>query len=373
MKKVGIVINPIAGMGGRVGLKGTDGKEVLQKARDLGSVPEAPKKAIKALEKLLPLKDEIVLLVASGDMGENEAKEVGLNYQVIYEPESEETTPEDTAKLCQAIKEEGVDLILFAGGDGTARDISKAVETKVPAIGIPAGVKIHSPVYGNTPESAGDLAYAYLYGADINLRDEEVMDLDEEAFRRDEIDIKIYGYLAVPYDERHLQNLKSSSPKSDHESQESIAMYVADNLEDDVYYIIGSGTTTRKIMEELGLDHTILGVDIIKNKELIAKDVNENEIIDIIKDNKAKLVLTPMGGQGYILGRGNQQISAKVLDHIDKKDIIIIATPYKLASIGDRDLLIYTMDDEIDEKLAGYYKVIIGYGRYMMQKASSGN
>ena len=372
MKKVGIVINPIAGMGGRVGLKGTDGKDVLAKARELGSIPESPKKAMKALEKLLPIKDDIMLYVASGDMGENEAKEVGLNYEVIYQVDSGDTSVSDTVKLCEKIKEIGVDLILFAGGDGTARDIFNAVENKIPSIGIPAGVKIHSPVYGNTPESAGQLAFDYLSGAELNLKDEEVMDLDEEAFRRDEIDIKIYGYLSVPYDERHLQNLKSSSPQSDHESQESIAEYIVDNMKDDVYYIIGSGTTTMKIMQALNLDYTILGVDVVKTKELVAKDVNEKEILEIIRGNEAKIIVTLMGGQGYIFGRGNQQLSANVLREVDKDDVTIIATQNKLSSIGNRDLLIYTMDDEIDEKFSGYYKVVIGYGRYLMHRASTG-
>lgn len=371
MKKVGLIVNPIAGMGGRVGLKGTDGKEVLQKARELGSKPEAPTKATRALKKLEPIKDKVKIYLASGDMGENEAKEAGLNYEVVYNP-GEETSVEDTEKLAQALKEEGVDLIIFAGGDGTARDIFNAFENKTPAIGIPAGVKIHSPVYGNTPESAGELARDYLDGAELSLKDEEVIDLDEEAFRRDEIETRLYGFLSVPYDERYLQNLKSASPQSDHDSQESIAIFVADEMEEDVYYIIGSGTTTQRVMEELGLDYTILGVDIVKNKELVAKDVNEKQILDIIKGNRAKLVITPMGGQGYILGRGNQQLSADVLKHIDKKDIMIIATPYKLHSIGDKDLLIYIMDDEVEEKLSGYYKVIIGYGRYMMMRASNG-
>lgn len=372
MKKLGLVINPIAGMGGRVGLKGTDGAEVLKKARELGSVPEAPKKALKALEKLLPLKDKLMVYVAGGDMGENEVKELGLNYQVLYTPGEGDTDASDTAALTAKIQEEGVDLILFAGGDGTARDIFKAVENKVPAIGIPAGVKIHSPVYGNTPESAGQLAYDYLSGADLHLKDEEVMDLDEEAFRRDEIDIKVYGYLSVPYDERHLQNLKSSSPVSDHESQESIAQYIVDEMKEDVYYIIGSGTTTMKIMEVLGLDYTILGVDIVRNKELVAKDVNESQILDIIKDHEAKIIVTLMGGQGYIFGRGNQQLSANVLKCVDKEDVTIIATPHKLNSIGHRDLLVYTMDDEIDQKFSGFYKVVVGYGRFMMHKASNG-
>lgn len=372
MKKIGLVINPIAGMGGRVGLKGTDGVEVLKKARELGSIPEAPLKAIKALEKLLPLKDSVTVLVSEGQMGEDEVKEVGLNYEVVYKPEPGETSNADTTELCKIFEKENVELILFVGGDGTARDIFNAIETRVPAIGVPAGVKIHSPVYGNTPESAGQLAYEYLDGAQLTLKDEEVVDLDEDAFREDRVEVRVYGYLKVPYNEIYLQNMKSQSPQSDENAQESIALDVIDEMEDDLFYIIGSGTTTMYIMKELGLEYTILGVDIIKNKKLVAKDVNEQQILDIIGDEPFKLIVTPMGGQGYIFGRGNQQLSSRVLNKVDKKDVMIVSTAGKLATLQNRDMLIYTLDDACDEKLSGYYRVVIGYGRYMVHKASNG-
>ncbi len=373
MRKIGLVINPIAGMGGRVGLKGTDGIEVLKKARELGSIPEAPLKAKKALEKLLPLKDSISVLVSEGQMGEEEVKEVGLNYEVVYKPEPGETSNADTTELCKIFEKENVELILFVGGDGTARDIFNAIETRIPAIGVPAGVKIHSPVYGNTPESAGQLAYEYLDGAQLTLKDEEVVDLDEDAFREDRVEVRVYGYLKVPYNEIYLQNMKSQSPQSDEHAQESIALDVIDDMQDDLFYIIGSGTTTMYIMKELGLDYTILGVDIIKNKKLVAKDVNEQQILDIIGDEPFKLIVTPMGGQGYIFGRGNQQLSSRVLNKVDKKDVMIVSTAGKLATLQDRDMLIYTLDDKCDEKLSGYYRVVIGYGRYMVHRASNGS
>lgn len=372
LKTIGLVINPIAGMGGRVGLKGTDGAEVLKKARELGSVEEAPIKARKALEKLLPLKDNLLVLVSAGKMGEDLVKDLNLNYEVVYTPKDVETTVEDTLELSKILMDRGVELVLFVGGDGTARDIFNAIETKIPAIGIPAGVKIHSPVYGNTPESAGKLAYEYLDGVDLTLRDEEVVDLDEEAFREDRVEVRVYGYLRVPYNEIYLQNQKSQTPQSDQDAQVSIALDVIDEMEEGVYYIIGSGTTPMHIMQELELPYTILGVDIIKDKKLVAKDVNEQQILEVIGDAPTKLIVTPMGGQGYIFGRGNQQLSARVLNKIDKKNILIVATSNKLATLGDRDLLIYTLDDEIDAKLSGYYRVIIGYGRYMVHKASNG-
>lgn len=371
MKLIGLVVNPIAGMGGRVGLKGTDGKEVLQKARELGSIPEAPIKAKRALKQLLSMKDDIKVLVASGDMGENEVKEVGLNHEVVYTPDEGDTDVNDTYELTKKLEENNVELIIFVGGDGTARDMFNAIGMRIPALGVPAGVKIHSPVYGNTPESAGKLALEYLKGDITELKEEEVMDIEEEAFRRDEIVIELYGYLKVPFNELHLQNLKSPSPQSDSSAQESAALFVIDEMEDDVFYVVGSGTTTAVIMQELGLEHTILGVDIIKNKQLVKRDATEQDILDTVGDEPFKLIITPMGGQGYIFGRGNQQLSANVLRKIDKKDIIIIATPGKMRTIGRNDFIIYTLDDEMDEKLTGYYKVVVGYGQMAAKKGSS--
>lgn len=173
--------------------------------------------------------------------------------------------------------------------------------------------------------------------------------MDEEAFRNDKVEVRLFGYLKVPFDQTYLQNQKSPTPQSDEKAQESIALEIIDSMEDDVYYIIGSGTTPMHILEELGLDYTILGVDIVQNKKLVAKDVNEKEIIDIIKGHKAKLIVTPMGGQGYVFGRGNQQLSQNVLRLLEKDDITIIATEGKLKGLGDNDLLIYTLDDEVDK------------------------
>lgn len=373
MKYIGLLVNPIAGMGGRVGLKGTDGKEILQKAREMGSSPEAPIKAKRALEKLLPLKDQICLLVASGDMGEKEARELGLNYEVVYQIEERDTEKEDTEKVLEIFKERKVDLVFFVGGDGTARDTAKTIGLEIPAIGVPAGVKIHSPVYGNTPESAGKLAYEYMRGAKLTLRDEEVIDLDEDAFREDRVETRLYGFLKVPYDELYLQSQKSPTPQSDDKAQESIALEIIDSMEEGIYYLIGSGTTPMYIMKELGLENTVLGVDIIKDKKLVAKDVNEKAILDIVKEERFKLIVTPMGGQGYVFGRGNQQLSSKVLKKIKKEDITIISTMGKLDSLKGKDLLIYTLDEEVDKKLSGYYKVVIGYGRYLVMKASNGD
>lgn len=370
MKKLGVMINPIAGMGGRVGLKGTDGQAVLEEARRRGAQPESAKKAAKALSALAEIKDDLIVYGASGDMGERPCQKAGLNFECVYEVEGE-SQKEDTYELAKRLLDKDLDLILFAGGDGTARDLVNTIGLKIPVIGIPAGVKIHSPVYGRTPENAGELALKVLTDQRIALQEEEVIDIEEEAFRRDEIHTKVYGFLNVPYDESFMQVTKSISPQSDQAAQESAALTVIDQMEDDVYYIIGSGSTTSRIMEELDLPVTMLGVDIIKNKELVAKDVYDQQILEIIKDAPTKLVVTPMGGQGYLFGRGNQQISAAVLAKIAKEDITIVSTPSKLHTLEGRPLIVYTGDEAIDQKVCGYYRVITGYGQFSMHRVVS--
>lgn len=369
MKKIGLLINPIAGMGGKVGLKGTDGQAILAEAISRGAVPESARKAVKALEKLQPLKADIQFLVASGEMGQDVVVDLGFKYEVIHQMTSESSV-EDSRQLLEKLLREEVDLILFAGGDGTARDVTDTLpfEKEIPVIGIPTGVKIHSPVYAVTPEDAGELAFEFLSDHLLAILEKEVIDIEEAAFRRDEIITKVYGYLHVPYDESHMQNLKSPSLQSDADAQISGALQVIDDMKPDVFYIIGSGSTTHRILEELGLKGTVLGIDLVKNKELIAKDVYEQQILDLIGEAPAKLVVTPMGGQSYVFGRGNQQLSDKVLAKLDKEDLIILSTPTKLHSLKRQPLLIYTGNPEIDQKISGFYKVVTGYGQYSMYK-----
>lgn len=362
MKKLGLIINPIAGMGGKVGLKGTDGKDILKKAIELGASMEAPRKARKALERLIDIKEELLIVTCSGIMGEDIARDLGFKVKVVYHSVNSSTSTEDTKAGVGKILEEKVELLLFAGGDGTARDVFSIVGTNQLSVGIPAGVKIHSPVYGNTPENSGDLAMLYLAGKINTVREDEVIDIDEEAFRNDQMKTRLYGYLKVPVNKKFMQNKKAPTPLDEESSQMAIALDIVDNMEEDTYYVIGPGTTTRAIMRTLDLPFTLLGVDIIKNKRIVELDCSEETILNNIKDKKSKLILTPTGGQGYLLGRGNQQISSSVVQEIGKKNIIIISTDSKLINLRGKPLLIYTGDRKTDEQLKGYYRIKVGYG-----------
>jgi predicted polyphosphate/ATP-dependent NAD kinase len=348
-------------MGGRVGLKGTDGFEALERARKLGAVPRASKRAEEALKELLVISNHIKILTYPGDMGENEAKKLKFYTEVVGHTAGNETTSKDTQQAAEKMMELNADLIFFAGGDGTARDIYCAISDKLPAIGIPAGVKIHSSVYAQNPRKAGEIAVMYLTGKIKALQEAEVMDIDEEVFRQGVVVAKLYGYLMIPYEKNRIQNVKAASPASDQYYQQAIAHDVIDNMERKTIYLIGPGTTTRQIMLDLGLEYSLLGVDVLQNRKLLAKDVAEDDILKLILGKKSKLVVTPIGGQGYIFGRGNQPLSPEVIKEVGIQNIIVVATQTKVNSLRLAPLLVDTGDIELDRALSGYIKVIMGY------------
>lgn len=354
-------------MGGKVGLKGTDGKEVLEKARQLGAYPEAPEKAKKALKILIPLIDQIEIITCPGSMGEDEVTQLGFKPKVIGERKYI-VGPEDTEEAASKMLEMGVDLLLFAGGDGTARNIYNVIGDKLPAIGIPAGVKIHSAVYANHPRNAGEVALKYLKGELKAIREAEVMDIDEEAFRKGQVTAKLYGYMKVPYERQLVQSLKAGRPEEEESARESIADRIVFQMEPDVFYIIGSGTSTRPIMGKLGLPNTLLGIDIVKNKKLVASDVGEKDILKIINGKKAIIIVTVIGGQGYIFGRGNQQLSGNVIKTVGKDNIRIIATKNKIVSLGGQPILVDTGDDEVNRMFNRYMRILTSYNEEIMYK-----
>lgn len=369
-KKLGLIVNPVAGMGGRVGLKGSDGEEIQKKARELGARPESPRRAMDALERLTAIKDEIEIITYPDEMGEKETRECGFEPVVIGTVEPGQTTAQDTVRAAREMAQHKVDLILFAGGDGTARNLYDALgDNGVPVIGIPAGVKIHSAVYATNSRNAGEVALMYLQGKLKKVEHSEVMDIDEEAFREGRVTAKLYGYLQVPHEQRLVQNLKSGRTEGEVAALNSIAEEIVELMEDDVLFIIGPGTNTRAVMNKLGLKNTLLGIDVVLNKKVIANDVTESQLLELIEGKKAKIVVTIIGGQGYIFGRGNQQLSPRVLRAVGKENIMVIAPQTKLTALGNNPLLIDTGDYEVNSMLSGYYRVITGYQKTVMRKA----
>ncbi|HHY93814.1 MAG TPA: ATP-NAD kinase family protein [Firmicutes bacterium] len=370
-RRLGLIVNPVAGMGGKLGFKGTDGEEILARCRQMGAVPEAPLRAVEALKRLLPIKDDLEIVTYPREMGEDEAREAGFEPAVIGSTVPGNTTAMDTRRAAQDLARYGVDLLLFAGGDGTARDVYAAVDGKAVALGIPAGVKIHSAVYAINPRRAGELAMLYLQGRVTRTREAEVMDIDEVAFRQGRVSAALYGYLMVPHEQVFVQSMKAGRKEAEEIDAENIAFYVLDNMQDDCLYIVGPGTTTRAIKAKIGPGGTLLGVDAVLNKQFLARDVNEGQLLGLIQGRKAYIVVTVIGGQGYIFGRGNQQISSRVIREVGRENIIVVATRQKMASLGDKPLLVDTGDEETDRMLSGYVRVVTGYHEQMLAKVTS--
>ncbi len=354
--KLGFLINPIAGMGGSVGLKGTDG--LVDEALKLGARPIAAERAKKCLDEL---NVDSVILTCSGEMGEAALTSTPLSFEVVYSYEGISTS-EDTKNACKRFVEEGIDLLVFCGGDGTARDVYSTVERKIPIIGIPAGVKMHSAVFAISPKGAAQMVELFIEGK-AEVRDAEVMDTDEAAYRRNELRMKVFGYARTPYEPVLVQHGKSLFQSvSEEQAKEEIARFAIEFMRDGSLYIMGAGTTIHKIAELLGLgeEKTLLGVDAVKDGKLVGKDMNEQGLLRLLeKEPKVKLLVSPIGAQGFVFGRGNQQLSAHVLEKIRIENVIVLATPHKLAETPF--LLVDTGSDELDEQLSGYMSVVSGY------------
>ena len=369
--KLGFIVNPIAGMGGRVGLKGTD--DVLKEAIDRGAKPVAPKRAVEFLQRLkrnvkeMPIRVEI--LTCPKIMGEEEAEKAGLTVQVLPLEIGEETTSEDTKTAVKLMIKANVDLIVFVGGDGTARDVFDAMHgySEVPVLGVPSGVKMYSGVFAVSPADAVDVVLAFAKNQ-AEIAEFEIMDADETAIRSDTFTVKLHGFLKGPFLPMRIQGSKQVSPQTidEKENQTAIARFIIEEMQPEATYILGPGTTVKRVAELLGVEKTVLGVDIYK-KDKTLFDVNEKRILGEVKDwQNTWVILSPIGRQGILLGRGNQQISPAIIKNIGKQRVIVAATKNKLQSIDGEVLRVDTGDAEVDKMLKGYIRVVTDYREWRL-------
>ncbi|MCL1065098.1 ATP-NAD kinase family protein [Shewanella benthica] len=365
--RLGLIINPFAGLGGSVALKGSDG--VAEEALARGAKPKAHLRMQQALEVILPYQDKIEVITASGDMGETLAKEMGFDVRVVHQV-SGKSEARDTQAVVKHLLDEALDLLLFAGGDGTARDVYSVADENMPVLGVPAGVKIHSGVYGITPHASGMVVKMLLDGELVSLMSADVMDIDEVAFRKGTVRAKRYGEMLVPAEPRYIQAVKMGGIEIDELVLTDIAAEVIENMEDELY-IIGSGSTVAAVMSELQLENTLLGVDLVQDSQVIGADLGARQLLDMTKDQPVKLVITLIGGQGHILGRGNQQLSSELIKRVGKDNIIILSTKTKLKALEGRPLIVDSGDPELDKDLCGYYRVITGYHDYVMYQVAN--
>jgi len=361
--KLGVLVNPFAGIGGALALKGSDGAEIREKALAMGAEQKANEKMAKALSILEALSGQFTVVTASGEMGETVCESLGIPYEVIYTPNAEQTEGEDSERAAKAMVEANVDLLLFAGGDGTARNICSVVGTQVPVLGVPAGCKIHSGVYCVSPSAAGQVVSQMIAGELVSEMDAEVRDIDENAFREGKVIAKHYGEMRVPAELTYVQAVKMGGKEDEALVLDDIAAYVSEIMSDepDTYFVMGSGSTVGAIMEFLGLDNTLLGVDVVKQGELVASDVTAKELVALTQDKPTKVILTVIGGQGHILGRGNQQLSPVFIRQIGKQNMLVVATKQKLQALNGKPLRLDSSDAALDTELAGAFTVITGY------------
>ncbi|RLG91969.1 ATP-NAD kinase [Candidatus Bathyarchaeota archaeon] len=368
--KLGFVVNPIAGMGGRVGLKGTDG--VLKEALARGAKPVAPQRAKEFLHELKRHAEELnlQLLACPGIMGEKEAREASFKPEVLPLTIGKETTAEDTKKAVRLFAEVKVDLIVFVGGDGTARDIYDALKNlsnTVPVLGVPSGVKMYSGIFAVNPRDAAEVVVAFAKKT-ASMADFEIMDADEEAIRSDRFAVKLYGFLRGPFLPLRVQASKQVTPQTldERENQKASARFVVEEMVPDATYILGPGTTVKCVAELLGVEKTLLGVDLYRNGKLI-KDVDEKRILREVNDwQKVWIIVSPIGRQGMLFGRGNQQISPEIIKRVGKKRIIVVATRNKVQSLDGGVLRVDTGDAEVDEMLKGYIRVVTDYKEWRL-------
>ena len=378
-KRIGFLINPIAGMGGTVGLKGTD--DVVDEARSRGATPSAHRRAEAMLAALRPLLEnhaksaaDIDWLTCSAAMGADILTKAGFDRASIVYESPGTTSRHDTKTAIRKLMQAGVDLILFCGGDGTARDVANVVERRLPILGIPAGVKMYSGVFGITPERTADILLGYLEGR-LDTAEVDILDLDEERYRQGEWVVRLYATALTPFEPTLVQAAKMLiTSEGDAEAKAEIAEGLKEEIElhPDILYLLGPGSTLRVISDQLGLENTLLGVDAVKAGRLVGKDLNERQILDLFAQHPDRaLIVSPIGAQGFVLGRGNRQLSPEVIRQIGVESIVVVATPAKLART--QVLHVDTGDANLDAAIigSGYLRVVTGFRRKRLVKIES--
>jgi len=359
--RLGLVVNPVAGLGGPAGLKGSDGADTQELARVRGAEPHAGERAIRSLRVLAAAVPDAVVLTAGGPMGADAVTAAGLRPEVVWTPDSPTTDGADTTDATAALVTAGAGLVLFVGGDGTARDVVAGNTADGLVLGVPAGVKMYSSCFAVSPEAAGAVAVRWL-AEGVPTREAEVLDIDEEALRTGRTEPRLHALVRVPTWASRTQARKAPTPESEAAAVFAAAAGLQAGLEPGVRYLLGPGGTVAELGRQLGLDVSLLGVDVVLDGALLARDASEAELFVHATAGPARAVVTVIGGQGFLLGRGNQQLSPRVLRALASEPLLVVATQRKLLDLGGRPLLVDTGDPALDAALAGHVRVVTGPG-----------
>lgn len=355
MKNIGFLVNPVAGFGGKAGMKGSDSLHGRMAAARLGYEKTA---GIRAYQCITRIKEEsgFHLIAPEGEMGGNILKKAQIPYESLGKHKSI-TTKEDTLNYARSCKDRGVDLLVFCGGDGTARDIYEAVGEQLPVLAVPAGVKMYSACYAVSPCQAGDLLRNFIRGEQTPFEYREIMDIDEARLDDPLVTPALYGFLRTIHDRDRLQRAKEICPQ-DTSGRELLTDYLISSMNEQTIYMIGPGSTTYCLKEKLEGKGTLRGVDVAKGRKIILKDAGEQALCELLETGiPAKIIVTCIGGNGFIFGRGNQQISPRIINMVSKENLILAVTKEKLASLKGNPMLADTGDRDTDEYLCGYYKI----------------
>lgn len=355
--RIGLIVNPIAGMGGSVGLKGTDG-DIITKARALGAKPVAPERC-RLFLSTLNRHDDIQWFSAPAGMGGDYLSLFNQPFVTVGSI-SQETRASDTLRIAREMLERQIDLLVFVGGDGTARDIYEAVGMRVPVVAVPSGVKVYSAAFAMSPRAAAALVGAFIDGAGVS--EQEVLDIDEVAFRADRLEVHFIGYLSVPDVKNQIQPAKEGTRLTPNtlDNQRDIASGFVEEMEDGTLYLLGPGTTVKAIADELHIAKTLLGVDAVVGGALVGVDLNERGLLALMdKFSRSVIVVTPLGGNGFVFGRGNKQFTPEVIKRVGRENLVLVATEEKIRKA--EFLRVDTGDVELDDVLSGYIEVIVGY------------
>jgi predicted polyphosphate/ATP-dependent NAD kinase len=372
---IGLVVNPLAGLGGGLAMKGSDGEVLRALAETIlparGS--RAIERTVRALRELAACTAPVRFSCWAGNMGEEALRQAGIHTTVLGSARSSLTSATDTRLAARELYASGVDILLFAGGDGTARDILDVIGTRCPVLGVPAGVKMQSGVFAVSPEAAGSLLRRLAEGGLVGVKAREVRDIDEEAARRDVVRSRYYGELLVPGEGEYLQQTKIGGREDADLAAADIASWQVASMAPGHTYLIGPGSTTAAIMAELGLANTLLGVDVVRDRELVASDADEQRLLQVLGKTTApaSIIVTAIGGQGHLFGRGNQQFSPAVIRRVGLDNIIIVAAKSKIAGLGGRPLLVDTNDVALDGEFCGLRTVCTGYDDYLLYRVGS--
>lgn len=366
--RLGLIINPLAGIGGPAALKGSDHHDTIELASALGVSSVVHERVHSMLtivkERMSPDSNGLEIITASGVMGADACEPFSSVFKVvsIYDTPTK-TQSSDTQTAAKLIKAERVDLLIFAGGDGTARDVYQAVGTDQAVLGLPAGVKMHSGVFAVTPKAVASVIESLMLRRLVSARMAEVRDIDEAAFSQGRVSTQYFGEMLIPDDQLLVQCVKCSGMIEDELMLDELCAFVTEELDDDTLYVLGSGGTLNALKSAMGIETpTLLGVDVWYQGEVLAQDAHEAQLYALVKQYpKVRIMLSIIGGQGVVLGRGNQQISPRIIQCVGKENLEFLATQSKILALEGKPLLIDSGCDELDRALSGFHKIICAY------------